>query len=558
LQLRPDYPQAHGNLGHALREQGKLDEAVAHCRRAVELKPDYAEAYNNLGNALRDLDRLDEAIACGRRAVELNPAMADAHNNLGNALKDLGKLDEAIGYFHRALELDPEFAEAHNNLGNVQKEQGNLDEAIACFRRAVELKPDYVEAHSNWLCAMLYSADYAPDAIYREHLRWNERFAAPLAGAIQPHDNDRTPERRLRIGYLSPDFRNHVVALFLLPLLEAHDRGQVEIFCYASVRARDDVTERCRAKADVWRDVFNLSDEQLASMMRQDRIDILVDLAMHTAGSRLLAFARKPAPVQVTYLAYCGTTGMSTIDYRLTDPYLDPPGADERFYSERSIRLPETYWCYRPIVDAPPVNPLPALQNGYITFACFNNFCKVTPPTLAAWRQLLQRVPNSRLLVHAHEGSHRQRVREFIAQEGVSHERITFAGKVPTSAYLRAHQQIDVALDPFPYGGGTTTCDALWMGVPVVSLRGQTAVGRGGASILSNVGLPELVADDIGQYVRIAAELAEDLPRLSKLRTALRERMQHSPLMNAPRFARHVEAAYRTMWQRWCDESNRC
>jgi predicted O-linked N-acetylglucosamine transferase (SPINDLY family) len=273
---------------------------------------------------------------------------------------------------------------------------------------------------------------------------------------------------------------------------------------------------------------------------------------MHAADNRLLVFARKPAPVQVTYLAYCGTTGLSAMDYRLTDPYFDPPGQNERFYSEQSVRLPETYWCYRPPIETPPVNALPALEEGYVCFGSLNNFCKVTPPTLAAWSRILQAVPGSRLLLHARAGSHRDRVRAFLAEQGISTARLEFVDFLPESEYFEIYQRIDVALDPFPYGGGTTTCDALWMGVPVVSLAGQTAVGRGGVSILSNIGLPELAAHDSEHYVRIAEALANNLPGLAGLRTMLHDRMRSSPLTDAPRFARNIEAAYREMWRRWC------
>jgi predicted O-linked N-acetylglucosamine transferase (SPINDLY family) len=553
LELKPDFAEAHNNLGVTFQEQGKRDESLACYRRALELKPDYAEAYNNLGDALQDQGKLDEAIACFRRALELNPDYAGAHNNLGNALEKWGRLDDALTCYRRALELKPDYAEAHNNLGNVLKDQGKVGESLACCRRALELKPDYAEAHSNLLYTLNFSADYDAWAIYEEHRRWNETFAEPLAQSIRRHGNDSTPNRRLRVGYVSPDFRSHPVGRFVLPLLESHDRRSVEVFCYASLRTPDAMTEACRAGADVWRNVLGLSDEQLANTIRQDQIDILVDLTMHTAGSRLMVFARKPAPVQVTYLAYCGTTGLRTIDYRLTDPYLDPPGETEGRYSEQSVWLPETYWCYRPIAQTPPVNPLPALSGGCVTFGCLNNFCKATAPTLAAWSHLLQAMPGSQLLLHARAGSHRDGVREFFAKEGVSPERVTFVHNLPTAEYFGLYQRIDLALDPFPYGGGTTTCDALWMGVPVVSLAGQTAVGRGGLSILSNIGLPELVAHDTEQYVQIAVDLANDQPRLSDLRATLRERMQSSPLMNAPRFARNVEAAYRTMWQRWCE-----
>ena len=547
LELKPDYAEAHNNLGVALKERGKLDEAMACYRRALELKPDYPLAHSNLGAAFMVQGKLDQAVACYGRALELKPDYAGAHNNLGNAWKGQGKLDEAVACYRRALELEPDFAEAHNNLGSVFKDQGKLDEAIACYHRALELKPDYAEVHSNLVYAQMFCSGYDAQALYEEHRHWNQRHAASLAKSIQPHPNDRSPDRRLRIGYVSPDFRLHPVGRFLLPLLESHDRGSVETFCYASVEMPDAMTDRCRAHADVWRDLFGSSDEQVADAIRQDRIDILVDLTMHMAKNRLLIFARKPAPVQVTYLAYCGT-----MDYRLTDPYLDPPGQDERFYSEQSIRLPETYWCYRLAIETPPVSALPAVEAGHVSFGSLNNFCKVTSPTLAAWARLLQADSESRLLLHAGTGSHREQVRAFLAEQGIAPERVIFVAFKPTAEYFRAYRQIDVALDPFPYGGGTTTCDALWMGVPVVSLAGKTAVGRSGLSILSNIGLPELVARDPEQYVRIAAELAQDLPRLNDLRSTLRERMQSSPLMDAPRFARNIEAAYREMWRRWC------
>ena len=552
VELKPDFVEAHNNLGNVLNDLGKPGEAVACYRRALELKPDYAEAHNNLGIALKRQGMLDPAVASYRRALELKRDYAEAHNNLGIAFKDQGMLDEAVASYRRALELKPDYAEAHNNLGNAWKDQGNLEGAMACFRRALDVKPDFVRAHSNLVYTQVFCPACDARTLYEEHRRWNRQHAEPLAKLIQPHSHNRDPHRRLRIGYLSPDFRSHPVGRFLLPLLESHDHQQFEIFGYPSVRVPDTITDRCRAQADVWRDVLGSSDEQVAQTIRQDQVDILVDLTMHMADNRLLVFARKPAPVQVTYLAYCGTTGLETMDYRLTDPYLDPPGQDQPIYREQSVRLPETYWCYRPPIETPPVGALPALEAGQVSFGSLNNFCKVSPPALAAWSQLLQAVPGSRLLLHAHAGSHRDRVRAFLAEQGISAERLAFVDFLPAAEYFGVYRRIDVALDTFPYGGGTTTCDALWMGVPVVSLAGQTAVGRGGVSILSNVGVPELVAHDCEEYVRIAVELAGDLSRLSALRATLRERMQASPLMNAPRFARHVEAAYRKMWQRWC------
>jgi protein O-GlcNAc transferase len=551
LQLKP-LAEAHYNLGIALHEQRQLGEAIACYQRALQLRPNLAEAHNNLGNALKDQGLLSESVACYQRALELKPDYAEAHNNLGGAFTDQGKLDEAVACYQRALEQKPDYAEAHNNLGIALKDQGQLAEAVASYRRALQIMPDAADVHSNLLYTLHFCSDYDAPKIYEEHRRWNQRHAEALAARIQPHTNDRSPNRRLRIGYVSPNFRAHPVGCFLLPLLGSHDHADFEIFCYASVRVPDAITERCRACVDVWRNVIGLPDERVADRIRADQIDILVDLTMHMADNRMLVFARKPAPVQVTYLAYCGTTGLDTMDYRLTDSYLDAPNQDERFYSERSIRLPETYWCYQPLFHTPPVSSLPVLQAGHVTFGCLNNFCKVTEPTLAAWSRVLLATPQSRLLLHAHVGSHRDRVRDSLARQGISPDRLTFTGKLPWAEYCGLYGQIDVALDPFPYNGGTTTCDALWMGVPVVSLAGQTAVGRAGLSILSNVALPDLVGCDVEQYVRLAVDLAHDLPRMAQLRATLRERMRQSPLMDTTRFVQNVEAAYRSAWQRWC------
>jgi predicted O-linked N-acetylglucosamine transferase (SPINDLY family) len=528
-----------------------LDEAVACYRRALELKPDYAEAHSNLGVALNDQRKLEAAVACYRRALELKPDYAEAHGNLGNALNDQGKLDEAVACYRRALELKPDYAGARCNLGNALKDQGKLDEAVACYRRVLELKPDYAGVHSNLLYIRLFCPGYDAQAIFEEHRRWSRQHAEPLARFIQPHCNDRSLHRRLRIGYVSPDFRNHAASFFLVALLSAHDHQNFEIFCYADVACPDRITARLRSYADVWQNITGLTDEQVAQLVRQDKIDILVDLSMHTAGNRLLVFARKPAPVQVCWLNP-GTTGLSTIDYRLTDPYIDPPGLHDHDYSEESVRLPDTFWCYDPLASEPAVNALPALENGYITFGCLNNFCKVNVSVLKLWAQVLKAVDGSRLMLLAAEGSHRQHTLDLLEQEGVKPDRVTFVARRPRQQYLELYHRIDIGLDTFPYNGHTTSFDAFWLGVPVITIVGQTAVARGGLSLLRNLGLPELIAEKPEQFVSIAVELTNDLPRLRDLRATLRDRMHASPLMDAPRFARNIEAAYREMWRRWC------
>ena len=549
LAIHPNDPQVLNNLGNALQQTGQCERAVEAYRRALAVRPDYAGAWSNLGKALEESGSIDEAIEAYRKAIALRPDFPEAHYNLGNALRMRDRLDDAIEAYERALALRPNHAATHSNLGNALKDAGRIDEAIAHYRRAWDLGAD-ARAAGNLLYCLRLHPDYSPAQINEEHARWNERYARRLAPTVGSFANDRSPDRRLRIGYVSPDFCEHPVGRFMAPLLSHHDHGHFEVFCYADVRRADRLTERLRSHADLWRETADLSDEQLAALILQDRIDLLIDLSMHTSRNRLLVFARKPAPVQATYLSYCGTTGLETMDYRLTDPFLDPPGEIEN-YSERSVRLPKTFWCYEPPDVAPPVQPPPALTSGHVTFGCFNQFCKVSRPALSTWCALLRQLPNSRLVLHAPEGSARDRTRQAVAHEGIDPDRVRFVGRAPLHDYLEQHRLIDIALDPFPFAGGTTTCDALWMGVAVVSLRGQTAVSRAGASILSNIGLSDLVANSPEEYIRIAADLAADLPRLTQLRETLRDRMRAAPLMDARRFAGDVEAAYRTMWQDW-------
>ena len=551
--LEPNFPGVHYNLGIALKDQGKLDEAIAAYRQAIALKPNYPKAHSNLGIALRDQGQLEQAVAAYRQAIALDPDLPEVHNNLGNALRDQGRLDEAIASYRQAIALDPNVPQGHNNLGNAFKDKGQLDEALAAYRRALQIRPDHPEAHSNLLLALHCHPGFDARAIDEEHDHWNQQHAEPLRRFIQPHLNDRMPDRRLRIGYVSPDFRAHPVGRFLLPLLAEHDHQDFEIFCYAQVLVPDDLTRRLRAHADHWHSLVELSNPQAAELIRQHRIDILVDLALHTGRNRLVVFAQKPAPVQVTYLGYPGSSGLRTMDYRLSDPFLDPSEVDESVYSEQTFRLAESCWCYQPM-ETPPLPPMPALAAGYITFGCLNNFCKVNERVLALWARILGQVEGSRLLLLSPEGSHRGDTMAVLRQLGVEDSRVELVARKPWREYLELYHRIDISLDTFPFNGHTTTCDALWMGVPVVTLAGNTAVGRAGLSVLSNIGLPELVADSEEEYVRIAIKLATDLSRLDNLRVTLRQRMKASVLMDAPRYARQIETAYRTMWRRWCME----
>jgi predicted O-linked N-acetylglucosamine transferase (SPINDLY family) len=545
----------HLNMAGALAAMGQLELAADACLSAIALKKDYAPAYNTLGNIRMSQNRGDDAIAAYRGALAIDPDDVDVLNNLGRMLYHQGKLDESAATLESGLRKNVNYALGHNNLGIVCKERGELDRSLASFERALQLKSDDATIRSNLLFGIHFHPDYDPVALLAKHRQWDLHHGQPLRKFIRPHANDRSPDRRLRIGYVSPDFRQHSVARFFLPLLQHHDEKAVEVFCYADVLVQDAMTDRLKKHAHFWRNILGFRDDRVAELVRGDQIDILVDLAMHSGNNRLLAFARKPAPVQVTYLAYASTTGLSAIDYRLTDPYLDPPGQEEH-YSEESIRLPENYWCYQPHRAMTEVQPLPAIKNGYITFGCLNNFGKVTESALRLWSQILRANPNSRLLLHAKEGSHRQRVIDLLAGQEIDSSRINFIGHLPEADFFQVYHQIDIALDPFPFAGGTTTCDALWMGVPVITLTGQTAVGRAGVSILSNAGLQNLIAASPAQYQEIAIQLARNLDELAKLRAGLREQVRASPLVNAERFAKNVETAYRTIWRRWCEKNS--
>ncbi len=555
IALKPDFPEAYVNLANALRETGHLDEAIAACQQTLALAPNSPKAYSNLGNILRDAGQLDASIAACRQAIALKPNLPEAHVNLGLTLGNKGQLDESLAASQRAIALKPNCPEAYNNLGNTLKDLGQLEAAIAAYRQAIARRPNFANAHSNLVLAMHYHPAYDAQAIAEEHRRWNLQHAEPLKQYLRPHSNSRDPDRRLRIGYVSPDFREHPVGRFLLPVLTHHDKNQFEVFAYSQVLVPDAMTFRLRSYADGWRSTVGLSDAQVADLIRQDRIDILVDLAGHTAHNRLLVFARKPAPIQVTWLGYPDTTGLNTIDYRLTDAYADPPGTTDALCTEQLVRLPQTAWCFDP-PDSRPVPP--RAHSAAITFGSFNNFAKVTEAMLRTWGRLLQALPEARLLIKASslaDATVQQRVRQIMREAGVAPNRVELRGWDNTyQEHLASYAAVDIVLDTFPYHGTTTTCEALWMGIPVITLAGQTHVSRVGVSLLHNVGLPELVARSEAEYLRIACELANHLPRLRELRSTLRQRMEQSRLMDAPRFTRDIEAAYAQMWRGWCAE----
>jgi predicted O-linked N-acetylglucosamine transferase (SPINDLY family) len=552
IELRPNFPAAHNNLAGALIGLGRTDEAISESRKAIEYQSNYADAYANLGNAYKDLRQFDDAIVAYKQAISLRPQHAPFHSNLGVVLLQAGKPDEAMIHIQRALVLDPNLSGAHNNLAGVLKDMGRISEAVDAYRKALELEPNSRSTRDNLILAAHYHPGFDGPALRREAGQWAKIHAEPFYARIPAHANDRDPDRLLRIGYVSADFREHVAGHTLLPLIRGHDRERFKIYCYSNARRPDAVTTRFQAEADAWRDIQSVSDEDAAKEIRKDEIDILVDVALFTAGNRLPIFARKPAPVQVTYLAYAGTSGLRTMDYRLSDPYLDPDDSDPLAYTEQTIRLAHSYWYYEPSGHTPGVLPLPSLAAGYITFGCLNNVAKISPAAVELWADLLSKVKDARILIHSTSNDHQQSVMSPFLKRAIDSSRVAFVGMKPWREFLDTLSRIDIALDPFPYAGGITTCDTLWMGVPVVTLSGPTAVGRGGRSILSNIGLPELIASTPAEYQRIASGVAADSARLVELRKTMRDRMKSSPLMNGAAFVADVESAYRHMWRNWC------
>lgn len=555
----PDNADALHLMGAVAHELGRWEVAVDLMRRAVELRPDFVDAHGNLGGALRAAGQFDQAIAAYQAALQLHQS-PELYCGLGHTLNSKGQLDEAMAAYRAALALAPDHLGALSSLGNTLRAAGRLDEAVAAYRAALGHKPDAMGIHSQLLLTLHYDPAYDAAAIYREHRYWYQQHAEAIGRLpVAPHGNSREADRRLRVGYVSPDLCDHVVARFLLPLFTCHDHSEVEVFCYAPSPRPDDMSDRLRTYAHHWKSLQGLSDEQAAELIRADQIDILVDLAGHTPGHCLMVFARRPAPVQVTWLGYPDTTGLPMIDYRLTDALADPPGMTESLCSEHLVRLPQTAWCFHPVGYTRPVGPLPSIAAGHVTFGTFNNFAKVSQFSLELWAQILRRVPGSHLMLKGPAMGSQEvisRLQGFFAGAGIAPERLELLPRDPSAmGHLRWYDQMDISLDTFPYHGTTTTCEAMWMGVPVVTLAGRTHVSRVGVSLLTNMGLKELVAQSPEEYVETAVALAQNAPGLQELRSTLRQRMQSSPLMDGPRFARNVEDVYRAMWRTWCGES---
>ncbi len=537
----------------------RLNAVTAFFRKRVGDDPRDCAAWLYLGQACLDMGDKAQAGQALLRATRLKPDDAKAHYQLAMYHKDCCHMAAAERSLRNAVQLDPQSHHYCNWLAGFLKGLGRADEAVDWYLQALTLSDQNEAYFSNYLMNFLCTTGYPPDYVSREHLRWSEQCCRAAGEPWRQFDNDPRPERRLRIGYVSRDFYSHPVAFFIEPLLTLHDRQAVEVFIYSNVDTEDYVTEQFRQRPCVWREIHGVNNLEVCRMIREDRIDILVDLGGHTRSNRLPIFAKKPAPVQVTWLGYANTTGLPTMDYRITDAVADPPGMTEGLHSEQLYRLPGTFICYHPPLDSPELSPLPQLERGAVTFVAYNNFAKLNEPLLDLWCRVLRMIPGSCLALKnralANDVEFRMEMLDLFAQRGITAERLILRDRTETvHAHLEALAEGDIALDSHPYSGTTTTCESLWMGVPVVTRAGGTHASRVSASLLTSVGVPELIAENDDDYVAIAVALAKDTDRLQRYRWNLRDMMLNSSLMDLQGFARKMESAYRQMWRKWCQQ----
>ncbi len=559
LQLKPSLLEGRVSLAMTLYLLGRYEDSVQVSQRVIEQRPDSFEAYQSLGHALNKLRRHAEAVEAYRRAVELRPDEAVARKDLGAALKDAGRYEASLDELRRALQLRPDHAGVIYLIAGTLLDMGHLSEAIDTYRQGLALNPDGgFDMHDSLLLALNYQAGATPGALLAEARAFGEK-AARKALPFGRHDNIPDPDRRLRIGLVSGDLGLHPVGFFMQSVLENLDPDRLEVFAYATAERTDALNQRLRRSIPHWREAAGskIDDDALANQIRADGIDILIDLAGHTAHNRLPVFAWKPAPVQVSWLGYLGTTGLDAMDYILADAWALPAGEEDQF-TETPWRLPESYICFSPPDSAVEVGSLPALDKGVITFGCFNNLNKITEEVVACWARVLQAVPDGRLYLKTKSlevPEARESLVASFARLGIAPERLVIKGRFEShEEHFRAYHEVDIALDPFPYPGITTTVEALWMGVPALAMKGDRFISHQGETILHNVGLSEWIAADVDDYVAKAAAFASDIKALAGLRAGLRERLLASPLCDAPRFARNLEAALRGMWQKWCEQ----
>lgn len=586
-QVDPDNGSVHFNLGNLLQRHGFREKAIREFREVIRLQPQNGEAYFRLGNLFSETGRLDDSLFCYQKAFQLKPDDVRVLNNLTEVLNRQGKYEEAEEMAKKTLELNPNLVEAHGNLGNVYKRQGNYEKAESHFKealklepdqakvlyhlgatllfsnrhkeaaehlkRAVEIDPEFYQSHSSFVYALNYIEEPSQQEIFEEHKQWGVQHSVGVQEEGWPWI-ERNPDKKLRVGFLSPDFRAHVVALFIQQLFKNYNKEQFEFYGYAEVENPDVYTSKFMKLLDGWRSTIGVSDQEVYQTIKNDQVDILIDLAGHTAGNRLKIFSMKPAPIQVSYLGYINTTGLREIDYRFCDAFVNPSETQD-YYTEKLVYLPGSFTCYEPIDPSPAVNETPALANGYITFGCFNNTNKLTPGTIKVWSSLLKDIPASKLLLKSSHLNDQKTIERFKVQfleQGVDEKQLLFEGSSEIYDYMATYNKIDIALDPFPHNGGTTSHDVLWMGVPLIALEGDRYVSRFGVSILNNLGYPEWIASDEKEYINKAKGLASDIMLLNTIRLGLREKIKTSPLCDGVTFSRNFELVLQSLWKEFC------
>lgn len=561
IKINPGFAQAHYGLGEAFANQRKMEDAIKHYQLAIECQSSCpALFYASLGHALNYAGRRGEARDNFHKALQLEPDNPNVCNCLGNIYKDNDQLNKAIRFYEQARACAPQAPTAYHNLGGIYIEQGKFEEAISSYRQALVLHPELYKTHSGLLFCLNYDPELSPETKLKEHKNWGRRHTVfKPAFKVENHVPD--SERKIRVGYVSNDMKQHAVSFFFEPLLASHNRLSIETFCYSNTDSPDHTTKRLRKYADNWRDISTDEDDHVCQRIVQDNIDILVDLDGHTGSNRLRVFGMRPAPIQVSYLGYPATTGVRAMDYRLSDNWADPPGKADGYFVEKIIRLPKGFLCFKPLDTDCRIGSLPMLDADEITFGSFNNLAKISAKVIAIWSKILHALPNSRLLLkyrHLQDSNTRDRYLKMFSANGINPGRLTLLGRSDTiEQHLSAYNAIDIALDTFPYNGTTTTCDALWMGVPVITLSGHEHAGRVGHSLLSRVGLEAFIAESPGTYVDLAVQWASRPAELASLRANLRNNFTRSVVCDPESLATDIEAAYRNMWSSWCKDKSK-
>ncbi len=554
LELKPDHADALHLSGLAAHHAGQHQKAIHLILQAIQVSPKVSMFFYNLGAAYHAMSCFEEAIQSYQKALDLNPDYAEVYSNLGNSYKSLGKMDEAISSYQKAIQLKPDFADAYNNLGVVLQFQGKIHEALSFYNTVMKIQPDNASVHSTMLFVMHYLQWEDGKALFQQHRVWDACHGSGKIGISEKRTVVRNHFDRINVGYISPDFKEHSVSYFIEPILKAHDAGRFNVVCYSDTPISDAVTLRLKGLGRKWRDTFGFSDEKMIDLIRADGIHILVDLAGHTAYNRLPLFVRKPAPIQVTYLGYPNTTGLAAMDYRISDTIADPPGLAERWHTEKLVYLPGGFLCYQPPMTAPEISELPAKRTDNLTFASFNNRSKITEQVIHTWAQILKSIPGSRLILKSQALEDAKTIQQLMHRfedRQVDPGRIELHGFLPADSHLELYHRVDIALDTFPYNGTTTTCEALWMGVPVIVLDGNAHVSRVGVSLLSTIGLDAFIANSVDDYIHKAVSWGQNVKTLSSLRSGLREMMRKSMLMDTHAFTRSLEQAYESMVATW-------